>query len=78
MLSPWWNRSVEDQAKGRICRHGQTKETYFVNIIVERSIDDRMLFLQQRKMEETQPALDKGRAAKPLTDEERLWLFGAD
>ncbi|KAK7749081.1 hypothetical protein SLS62_008476 [Diatrype stigma] len=78
LLSPWWNRSVEDQAKGRICRHGQTKETYVVNIVVKKSIDDRMLFLQQRKMEETQPALDKGRAAKPLTEEERLWLFGAD
>lgn len=75
-LSLWWNYSNEEQARGRICRHGQTKETYFVRIVVEDSIDDRMLQLQGLKIQDIEPAMVSGKSEKLLTEQEVRWLFG--
>ncbi len=47
-----------------------------MHIVVEDSIDDRMLLLQKRKTEDTQQALNEGRSPKGLSEKEQLWLFG--
>lgn len=78
-LTPWWNDTREEQAFGRVYRHGQTKTTYFRRTIVEGSIDERILELQANKAEVIEKALAEGRKAKPsLTMNERLYLFNYD
>lgn len=51
ILEPWWNTSLEDQAFGRVYRHGQTKETHLVRIIAKDTIDYRIVTLQQQKID---------------------------
>lgn len=75
-MTPWWNYSVEEQAFGRVYRHGQKKETYFVRIAVRNSIDDRMLDMQDRKESEIAVAMKEGKAVKPLTVDDCIALFG--
>ncbi|CZR51826.1 uncharacterized protein PAC_01703 [Phialocephala subalpina] len=49
-LDPWWNASVERQAFARVLRIGQLKETHFVRIIVNDSVDARMIKMQEKKL----------------------------
>lgn len=78
-MTPWWNGTREEQAFGRVYRHGQTKTTYFRRTVVVGSIDERILELQKRKEGEIAKALAEGRKAKPsLTMEERLYFFNYD
>jgi len=41
----WWNSAVEQQAFCRVFRIGQQKETYFIRVMVENSIDERIKFI---------------------------------
>jgi SNF2 family DNA or RNA helicase len=75
-MTPWWNYSVEEQAFGRVYRHGQKKETYFVRIAVKDSIDDRLLKMQEKKEGEILEAMKEGKKLKPLTVDECIALFG--
>ena len=51
MIDLWFNVAVEQQAFGRVFRMGQTKETHFVRIVTRKSVDTRLLKLQQKKSE---------------------------
>lgn len=75
-LSLWYNYGNEEQARGRTRRHGQKKETYFVRIVVENSVDDRMLKLQEKKRQDIEPAMLSGKLEKMLTEQDVRWLFG--
>jgi SNF2 family DNA or RNA helicase len=46
---PWWNPAVEDQATDRAHRIGQTKSVFVYKLIVQGTIEQRMLELQERK-----------------------------
>lgn len=46
---PWWNPAVEDQATDRAHRIGQTKSVYVYKLIVEGSIEERIVALQEKK-----------------------------
>ncbi|TGJ86674.1 hypothetical protein E0Z10_g2094 [Xylaria hypoxylon] len=48
-VEPYWNRGLEDQAFGRVSRIGQTKETYLTQIIVKKTIEPKMIDLQDAK-----------------------------
>jgi superfamily II DNA or RNA helicase len=48
-LDPWWNPAVEQQATDRAHRIGQDQPVFVYKIVVEGSIEERMLALQQRK-----------------------------
>ena len=50
-LEPWWNRAITDQAKARVWRIGQTKNVIIYNIIVEGTIETKMLQICQDKTE---------------------------
>eukprot|EP00124_Ichthyophonus_hoferi_P003978 Ihof_evm1s390 gene=Ihof_evmTU1s390 len=46
IMDPWWNPAVEDQAMDRIHRLGQYRPIEVIRIIVENSIESRIIELQ--------------------------------
>ncbi len=46
---PWWNPAVEAQATDRAHRIGQTQPVFVYKLIVENSVEEKMLELQARK-----------------------------
>lgn len=48
-LDPWWNPAVEEQATARAHRIGQEQPVFVYKLVVEGSIEERMLELQARK-----------------------------
>ena len=48
-LDPWWNPAVEQQATDRAHRIGQDQPVFVYKIVVEGSIEEKMLALQDRK-----------------------------
>lgn len=48
-LDPWWNPAVQEQASARAHRIGQTRPVFVYKLVVEGSIEERMLALQERK-----------------------------
>ena len=48
-VDPWWNPAVEAQATARAHRLGQDQPVFVYKLVVEGSIEERMLELQARK-----------------------------
>ena len=48
-VDPWWNPAVEQQATDRAHRIGQDQPVFVYKLVVEGSIEERMLALQARK-----------------------------
>ena len=46
---PWWNTAVENQASDRTHRIGQTKVVTVYRLIVQNTIEERILQLQEKK-----------------------------
>lgn len=51
LMDPYWNPAVENQAVDRIHRLGQTRPVTTVKLIIEKSIEDRLLAVQRKKTE---------------------------
>ena len=51
LIDPWWNPAVENQAIDRSYRIGQDKKVVAVRLICPDTVEDKMMQLQQRKME---------------------------
>jgi DNA repair protein RAD5 len=49
MMDPWWSFAVEAQAIDRVHRMGQEKAVRVVRFVVEGSIEEKMLRIQDRK-----------------------------
>jgi DNA repair protein RAD5 len=49
MMDPWWSFAVEAQAIDRVHRMGQEKAVKVVRFVVEGSIEEKMLRIQERK-----------------------------
>ena len=49
LVDPWWNPAVDDQAQARAHRIGQSKPVFVHQLVIEGSIEERMLELQARK-----------------------------
>ena len=49
MMDPWWSFSVEAQAIDRVHRMGQDEEVKVYRFIVQRSVEEKMLKIQDRK-----------------------------
>ncbi|CAN1843606.1 ATP-dependent helicase rhp16 [Linum perenne] len=49
LMDPWWNPAVERQAQDRIHRIGQYKPIRIVRFIIENTVEERILQLQQKK-----------------------------
>ena len=50
-LDPWWNPAVENQASDRAHRIGQKRSVYVQRLIMQHSIEARMLELKAQKAE---------------------------
>ncbi len=46
---PWWNPAVENQATDRAYRIGQDKAVFVYKLIVENSIEEQIIKLQEKK-----------------------------
>jgi DNA repair protein RAD16 len=76
LLDPWWNSSVEDQALSRIHRLGQRRPVKITKIIVENSIESRIVQLQEKKQLLFDSAIGKDSAALDrLSLEDLSFLF---
>jgi DNA repair protein RAD5 len=49
MMDPWWSFAIEAQAIDRVHRMGQTEQVHVIRFIVEGSIEEKMLKVQDRK-----------------------------
>ncbi|KAL5095047.1 hypothetical protein Trisim1_003652 [Trichoderma cf. simile WF8] len=49
LIDPWWNKTAEQQAFGRVHRIGQVKKTYKLTIRTDEEIDNRIRSLQLKK-----------------------------
>ena len=49
-MDPWWNPAVEEQATARAHRIGQDQPVFVYKLVVQGSIEERMLELQARKL----------------------------
>jgi len=61
-LDPWWNPAVERQATDRAHRIGQDQPVFVYKLVVEGSIEERMLALQARKSALAEGVLGHDRA----------------
>ena len=56
-MDPWWNPAVEEQATARAHRIGQDQPVFVYKLVVEGSIEERMLEVQARKLALTDSVL---------------------
>ncbi|KAF9549586.1 DNA helicase rad5 [Mortierella hygrophila] len=49
MLDPWWNYAIESQAIDRVHRIGQTKPVIVKRFIIQDSVEEKILSIQNRK-----------------------------
>ena len=73
----WWNSSIEQQAFCRVFRIGQKRETHIQRFVVENSVDDNMIEMQDRKTALVERVLgDDGQAREATSVNELMRLFG--
>lgn len=73
---PWWNPAAEDQASDRAWRIGQVKPVFVYKLIMNQSIEEKILIMQQRKASLSQAVLshDHEQSIK-FSEDELLQLF---
>ncbi|ORX97539.1 hypothetical protein K493DRAFT_329452 [Basidiobolus meristosporus CBS 931.73] len=76
IMDPWWNPAVEDQAMDRIHRLGQHRPIRITRLIVENSIESRIVQLQEKKKALFDSTIGKDMAAlSRLSEEDLRFLF---
>lgn len=77
MMDSWWNPSVEYQAMDRIHRLGQKRPVEVIKLVVQDSIESKIVQLQEKKLAMTEAALstDPDSALGKLTPEDLSFLF---
>jgi SNF2 family DNA or RNA helicase len=76
-LDPWWNPAVEDQASDRAHRIGQERPVTIYRLIMQDSIEERILRLHRDKRDLASELLDGTEVAGRLSEEELLDLIRA-
>ncbi|PGH12865.1 hypothetical protein AJ80_06574 [Polytolypa hystricis UAMH7299] len=78
IFDPFWNPYIEEQAIDRAHRIGQMRPVIVHRILVENTVEDRILELQDKKRELIEGALDEGasRNIGRLGTRELAYLFG--
>lgn len=77
IFDPFWNPYIEEQAIDRAHRIGQVREVNIHRILVEKTVEDRILELQERKRELIEGALDEtaSKNISRLGTQELAYLF---
>jgi len=68
-LEPWWNPYIHEQAQARAHRTGQTKQVYSVYLIIDGSIEERVLEINDLKKKFAQ------QSCKALSKIAKTWLL---
>ncbi len=74
-LDPWWNPAVEDQASDRAHRIGQQRPVTVYRLIVQDSIEEKILALHRRKRDLAADLLEGSEMSGRLSDDELLDLI---
>ena len=72
---PWWNPAVENQATDRAHRIGQEKPVNVYRIVSEKTVEEKVLKLQDRKRQIADAALHNASQAASITKEELMSLL---
>lgn len=75
---PWWNPAVENQATDRAHRIGQDKRVFVYKLIMERTIEEKIVALQVRKRDLVEGLLESGTNRPGLSEEDLCYLFAHD
>ncbi|RVX07935.1 ATP-dependent helicase rhp16 [Vitis vinifera] len=75
LMEPWWNPFVEQQAYDRIHRIGQYKPVRVIKFIIENTIEERILELQEKKESLSEGALGSTDMLGNLSTEDLRDLF---
>lgn len=68
LADSWWAPAIEDQAVHRVHRLGQTRETRVWRLVMEDSIEERVLDIQKEKCKLVGKAFhEKGKDEKKTT-----------
>lgn len=78
IMDPFWNPYVEEQAQDRAHRIGQAREVFVHRILIEGTIESRIMELQQQKKDLVGAALDENgmKSVSKLGRKELGFLFG--
>jgi len=69
-MDPWWNPAVEDQASDRAHRIGQTRPVTIYRLIVENTIEEKIVKLHHKKRDLADMLLaDPDQSAKISSEE---------
>lgn len=76
IVDPWWNPAVEQQAIDRTHRIGQTKNIFAYRLICKDTIEEKILLLQQRKLNLVKGLIaDDNAFLKKLTKDDVAYLL---
>ncbi|KAE8355418.1 SNF2 family N-terminal domain-containing protein [Aspergillus coremiiformis] len=80
IFDPFWNPYIEEQAIDRAHRIGQVREVQIHRILVQNTVEDRILELQDKKRELIEGALDEKAShnISRLGTRELAYLFGVN
>lgn len=80
ILDPFWNPYIEEQAIDRAHRLGQNRPVHVHRILVEETVEDRILALQEKKRAVISEALDEkaSKGVSRLSPRELAYLFGVN
>jgi SNF2 family DNA or RNA helicase len=73
-LDPWWNPAVEDQASDRAHRIGQTRPVMVYRLVMQGSIEEKILALHDHKRDLADALLEGTASSAALTVDELLLL----
>jgi len=74
-LDPWWNPAVEDQASDRAHRIGQERPVTIYRLIMQDSIEERIVRLHRDKRDLASDLLEGAETSARLSEEELLDLI---
>lgn len=72
IVDPWWNPMIENQAIDRTHRIGQTRKVQVFRLITKGTVEEKIISLQQSKLELFQNIIDEGQAVLRHMDEKTL------
>ena len=75
LVDPWWNPAVENQAADRAHRIGQEKPVMIYRLAARDTVEEKVLELQQRKLQLASSVLEGGAASLDLTRDDLLALL---
>lgn len=76
LVEPWWNDATQQQAFCRLFRIGQERNVEIVKIVVQGTIDDYMMQLQEEKNKNIEEAIGDKALTGRSTTLELMTMFG--